>query len=69
MKTLLVFGIIAILVIAGVSVVLANTSQEKSDLNTETVECSSCGNSCSGQRNCGLSTCGAVSGGSCGCGR
>ena len=32
-------------------------------------ECSSCGNSCTAESNCGLQSCGAVSGsGSCGCG-
>jgi len=35
---------------------------------TETIDCSSCGEGCTQARNCGQSTCGAVIGGSCGCG-
>lgn len=31
--------------------------------------CSSCGNGCTASNNCGLSTCGAVNGGKCGCGK
>ena len=58
--------IVGMLAIAGVFVVstgTVNASEEK-----EITTCSTCGNSCTAENNCGLSTCGAVSGGSCGCG-
>ncbi len=40
----------------------------QTDEPVEEIECSTCGNSCSAERNCGRASCGAVTGGSCGCG-
>ena len=56
--------IVGLLIIGGVAVVNA---VENNTENTEQIECSTCGNSCTAESNCGLSTCGAISGGSCGC--
>lgn len=77
MKTLVIVGIIASLVlIAGVFLAGNITAQEKDvDANNFNYECDkgSCpnyGSGCTSRDNCGLETCGAVNGrGSCGCGR
>ena len=58
--------ILGILIIGGIAVTALTTQEEQK--TTETLECSSCGNSCTATSNCGRETCGAVSGGSCGCG-
>jgi len=55
---------IVLLTIAGFVVSAIVTAQEP-----EKIECSSCDGSCSAEKNCDIATCGAVSGGSCGCGR
>ncbi len=64
-------GVIAGLLIVGGVFAMKTTSAdiESNEQTTKTISCSDCGNSCNAQRNCGLSSCGAVSGGSCGCGR
>ena len=63
-------AIIAVGLIAITGVVVANVSANEAN-ETEIQQpksCSaSCGNSCSVERNCGLESCGAVTGGSCGC--
>lgn len=71
MNVLAIGAIIAgLLIIGSIAVVNAvNADEEILEANTDTISCSTCGNSCSAERNCGRSTCGAVSGGSCGCGR
>jgi len=69
--------ILGVLVIGGFAAVSAISNSNSADdgaatldTATKTVSCSSCGNGCTAQTNCGRSTCGAVSGtGSCGCGR
>jgi hypothetical protein len=53
-----------LLVIAGL--VAANVSVAQ---QPEKISCSSCGGKCTADKNCGLASCGAVSGGSCGCGK
>lgn len=69
MNTLAIVGIfVGILVIASVAMVTANVVEE-TEVPTSQIECSGCGNSCSAESNCGLGTCGAVTGGSCGCSR
>lgn len=66
MNLWIIAGLVAgLLIIGGVAVVNAIGDVPE---NTEQIE-SECGNSCSAERNCGLVTCEAVSGGSCGCGR
>ena len=55
-------------IIGGIAVTALTTNQTEQKA-TEKISCSSCGNSCTAEKNCGLSTCGAVSGGSCGCGK
>jgi len=58
--------ITGMLVIAGV--VMANIGIIQAD-QPEKVSCTSCDNSCTADSNCGLKSCGAVSGGSCSCGK
>jgi len=70
MKIWIIAGIIVgMLLITGI--VISTTGLVSADIGdeeqTETISCSSCGNSCTAERNCGLSSCGATSGGSCGC--
>ena len=59
---------IGTLMIAGVAVVNALSSTQEIS-TTSQKSCSSCGNSCTAESNCGLSTCGATNGGTCGCGK
>jgi len=63
--------VLGILILGGIAVT-ALTTQNNTDsiagtTTTKNVGCSSCGNSCTAEKNCGLATCGAVNGGSCGC--
>ena len=66
---LIVAIVIGILVIASIVVSMAGLTIADEQTETEKIECSSCGNSCTTERTCGLATCGARTGGSCGCGR
>ena len=64
MNSWMIVGIVVcLLVFAGIAVVNAIDAEPEA----ETVPCATCGNSCTAQKNCGLGSCGAVSGGSCGC--
>ena len=67
MKTKIIVGVI-VLALAIIGLVAANLGTTESQENTE-VEEPTCGGSCSGNQNCGLSSCGATSGRSCGCGK
>jgi hypothetical protein len=57
---------VGILAIAGVFVM--GIGMVEADEVEETSSCTSCGKSCSAESNCGLASCGATKGGSCGCG-
>jgi len=64
--------LIGLLVLGGITLVNAISDDSDSVITSTVTEgaisCSSCGNSCTAESNCGLATCGAVSGkGSCGC--
>lgn len=61
--------IIAAIVIGLLAITVVTVSNLSSADETEVIECIGCGNACNANSNCGLSSCGAVSGGSCGCGR
>ena len=78
MKTWIIAAmILGVLVIGGFAVVSAisnsnnaDTAKDTGTQATETISCSSCGNGCTAQSNCGRATCGAVTGtGTCGCGK
>jgi len=72
MKTWMMVVALAVLLIAGTFSVMAlnKTETTNSASSSETIKCSSCGGQCDANKNCGLATCGAVSGtGSCGCGK
>ncbi len=58
---LLVLGVVAVNAFDLGNLTSATTS------STSGKSCSSCGNSCTKESNCGLQTCGAVSGKTCGC--
>ncbi len=66
MKALVIIAVaVILLLVAGTFAVMALSNQ---DANTGNIACSSCGGKCSEGNNCGVSTCGAVSGtGNCGC--
>ncbi|MBM3228782.1 hypothetical protein FJZ20_02785 [Candidatus Pacearchaeota archaeon] len=56
--------VVGAIFVTGVSDVKAETD------NSEIIPCSTCGQGCTLDRNCGSSTCGALTGTSdCGCGR
>jgi len=61
---LIVVGIITIISFGAFAIVKANSSTEKT---TTQISCSGCQEKCTAEKNCGLSTCGAVNGGTCGC--
>ena len=61
-----VIALVLGLMVIGMVLVVSTTTVTAEE--PEKIECGSCGNSCSLDSNCGLATCGAVSGGSCGCG-
>jgi hypothetical protein len=52
-----------VIVTAGVAIATDKT------IATDIATCTSCGKGCTKDSNCGLSTCGAVNGGTCGCGK
>ena len=61
---------IALAVVALTGVFVVNVVSADIEKEPSISSCSDCGNSCSLEDNCGLASCGAVSGGSgCGCGR
>lgn len=68
MKTWIMAAIIiGILVIAGIVVSMTGLTIADEEEQVENIDCKSCGNSCTVERNCGLASCGARTGGSCGC--
>ena len=74
MKTWIVLGTIFILVLTiGIFVSADLTNDKMETTNSGTCDSGSCpyasSGGCSEENNCGISTCGAVKGGSCGCGR
>lgn len=70
MNNWIIMGIVfGLFVIGGIALVSA-ISIKDNPANPEVVStCSSCGNSCTAENNCGLATCGAKNGGTCNCGR
>ena len=65
MNIWIIIAVAAVLLIAALAGVTALSEIGKA----EKISCSGCNNSCTAEKNCGLQTCGAVSGGECGCGR
>jgi hypothetical protein len=60
--------IIVGLLIVGVAFVSAISANQKTEKTT--ASCTGCNeNSCTAEKNCGLSTCGAVNNGKCNCGK
>ncbi len=60
-----VIAVVALLTVGAVGVVKANIQKT----NAPAFSCSSCEGKCTAESNCGLSTCGAVTGGKCTCGK
>ena len=68
MNMFIVAGI-AIGLIAVIGIFMSvNVAADSNQQHLTAQECTSCGNSCSLESNCGLASCGAVTGGSCSCG-
>ena len=58
--------IASLLIVGGIFAVSAYT---ETDQPSTIASCTSCGNGCTAENNCGLASCGAVNGGTCGCGK
>lgn len=70
MNTLMLIAVIAVGLLVLTGFVMAVTNDSPTTKATETKQGSCCsGNSCTAENNCGKATCGAVSGGGCGCGK
>jgi|WetSurMetagenome_2_1015567.scaffolds.fasta_scaffold183502_2 hypothetical protein len=72
MKTWIITAVVlGILLVAGIFVANINLAKAADSNPAQKVpSCSGCsGNSCTAEKNCGLSTCGAVNGGKCTCGK
>ena len=77
MKTWMILGVVVVLVLVAGIFVSANLSNDQEnnqeDITSGTCDSGSCPNAATGGcgvgDNCGLSTCGATRGSSCGCGR
>jgi len=68
MKTWIIATLIIGLLVLGTFGVMALNKTETTTQATEQItSCSTCGNSCTAENNCGLATCGATTGGTCGC--
>lgn len=59
--TMAIIGLFVIATITAISFSVAKESPAK------TVSCSSYSNACNAEQGCGLATCGAAKGGTCGC--
>ena len=68
MKILMIFAALGLLAVAGF-VVADSFGGEETEEVLPTCGSSSCDGGCTAESNCGVASCGAVSGGSCGCGR
>lgn len=56
--------VIGLLLVASIAISSISLAKEP-----ENISCKSCGNSCTAEKNCGSQICGAVNGGTCGCGK
>ena len=65
----IIAGVIAIITLGAVAVVKANSEAATTNKQVGQISCSGCQGKCTAEKNCDLSTCGAVSGGTCGCGK
>lgn len=61
--------IVGILLVGGIAFVSAISAADQTTPVTTGTKCSSCGGKCTAGNNCGVATCGAVSGGKCTCGQ
>ncbi len=68
MKMWIIAAIVCITLLFGIVAVSAIGSAS-AQAPAKIAGCSSCGNACTAGNNCGLATCGAVNGGTCGCGK
>jgi len=67
MNTWIMVGIlVGLFVVGGIAAVNALSPSEDAKPITS---CSSCGGKCTAENNCGLATCGATQGKTCGCGK
>lgn len=61
--------IMAVLLVGGIALVSAVSSNQTTTPATTSATCTSCSGKCTAGSNCGLATCGAVNGGKCTCGQ
>lgn len=66
MKKMVLVGIVSLVLLLVVGLVFTTNNVKA---NEKTISCSSCGNSCTAENNCGLESCGATQGKTCGCSR
>jgi len=70
MKIWIIVAVVAMLVIVGLVAVNALTNNSEIIGQKEgQIKCSSCGNSCTAEKNCGQASCGAINGMGCSCGK
>jgi len=62
-----IIALIAVGLLAVGGILMANVSNVTAE-GPEKLDCSKCGNSCTQDSNCGLQSCGATQGKTCGCG-
>jgi len=68
MKTWIIAAVIVGLLIAASIGTLSLTKADIAPVKVQSSGCGACNGKCTASSNCGLSTCGASSGGSCSCG-
>lgn len=66
MNLAIVLIIAGLLIVGGIVAVSAYANEEQAPT---IIGCSSCGSKCTADNNCGLASCGAINGGTCGCGK
>jgi len=70
MNKWIVLGIVCLLVVSSVVFATVGKTNETKQASQTAVKtgCGSCNGGCTAEKNCGVATCGAVSGGKCTCG-
>lgn len=66
MKMWIIAIIVGLLIVSAVTATIINDTNQTSNIKT-TAGCSSCSGTCTAEKNCGLSTCSATTGKTCGC--
>lgn len=67
MNKIMMLAIIGIIAIAIIGVSFGFATQDTSNTQTLAKSCGKCNGTCTAENNCGLASCGAVTGGTCTC--